>query len=116
MLRSNLTLQRELTFENLEKNWDRAQKVFRRMYPTLDEITIIKSFDGKNGSRYWIVEFNTVDEGNKHIKSYIFTPDSSNKSGWKLSTTKHSGSYNYPDGFEIRDSIVKDIVNKIQSE
>lgn len=115
-MRSYHDLQEGLTFETLEKNWNRVQKAYEGIYPTLKEITLIKSLQGTNGSRYWIVELNAVDQGNKHIKSYKFTRDNSNQSGWKVSATRYSGSYNYPDQMGIRDQVVKDIEKGIMSE
>ena len=115
-MRSYHYLQEGLTFETLEKNWDRIQKTYENGYPTLEEITLIKSIEAKKGSRYWIVELNAIDQGNKHIKSYQFLPDNANPSGWKVSATRYSGSYNYPDQMGTRDKIVNDIEKNIMSE
>ena len=115
-MRSYHEIQEGLTFEALEKNWSRAQKVYEGIFPSLEEITLLKNIQRKNGSRYWIVELNAVDQGNKHIKSYKFTPDRSNRSGWKVYATRYFGSYNYPDQMGIKGRVVNDIEKGIMSE
>lgn len=116
ILRQYLSLQPGLTFDTLEENWDRVQKTFQNIFPSSDEFTVVQSFKTTNGDHYWIVEMNEVEANNKLLKVYKFAPDSENRSGWKISAAKQSGSFTHPDNAGTRAKIIEEIRRSIETE
>ena len=49
-MRAYHDLQEGLTFEILEENWGRVQAMYEDSYPTLDEITLLKTLPGKKAA------------------------------------------------------------------
>ena len=105
-----------VTYDQLEKNWSQAQPVYLKIFLPLNEVSIVKTIEGKNNSVYWILETNAVEYANKHLNAFKFIPDNSNQSGWKLLATKYLGAYTYPENMGIRDRVIKDMIKNIQSE
>ena len=115
-LKQYLSLQPGLTIDVLEQNWDRAQPTFMSIFPSSDDFALVESFEASNGYHYWIVEMNEVEADNKFLKVFKFAASGENRSGWRVSAARQTGSFNHPDRAGTREKIIEDIRRSIESE
>lgn len=109
-LSKKLEFSSQFSFDNLKKNWSKAKVTMKKMYPPTENFIVIKQIR-KGNFLFWVVESKQPKDGNKFFNTYKFT---SKKDRITVIAVDPSGSYNFPDKNNLRESILNNIVNDIK--